>query len=90
MAASLQCVPRWVRAARNQAHLWLGGKALPEAAGLSGPGPAQDTVLYPDLMLFAAPHDLGHVCDHGQKSLAGYIVHGVARVGHDLSTKPLL
>ena len=42
---------------------------------MSGPGPAQDTVLYPDLMLFAAPHDLGHVCDHGQKSLAGYIVH---------------
>ena len=25
---------------------------------------------------------------HGQKSLVGYIVHGVARVGHDLSTNP--
>ena len=25
---------------------------------------------------------------HGQRSLAGYTVHGVARVGHDLVTKP--
>ena len=24
----------------------------------------------------------------GQRSLAGFIVHGVARVGHDLVTKP--
>ena len=24
---------------------------------------------------------------HGQKSLAGYIVHGVVRVGHNLVTK---
>ena len=65
-------LPWWVRAAHDQAHLWLGGRALPEAAALSGPGPAQDTVLWPDLVLFAAPHDLGHVCDHGRKSLACY------------------
>jgi len=25
---------------------------------------------------------------HGQRSLAGFIVHRVARVGHDLATKP--
>ena len=25
---------------------------------------------------------------HGQRSLAGYTVHGVTRVGHDLLTKP--
>ena len=25
---------------------------------------------------------------HGQRSQAGYIVHGVARVRHDLATKP--
>ena len=25
---------------------------------------------------------------HGQRSPAGYIVHGVTRVGHDLVTKP--
>ena len=25
---------------------------------------------------------------HGQRSLAGYTVHGVARVGRDLETKP--
>ena len=25
---------------------------------------------------------------HGQRSVAGYTIHGVARVGHDLATKP--
>ena len=27
---------------------------------------------------------------HGQRSLAGYIVHGVARVGHDLATQTIM
>ena len=27
---------------------------------------------------------------HGQGSLAGYTVHGIARVGRDLATKPQL
>ena len=27
---------------------------------------------------------------HGQRSLVGYIVHGVAKVGHNLTTKPLM